>query len=246
MLRQLKLIWVASLSIAAAVAASASSSAEGLLGEIEDLGSGQMRLGAIEIDQERGSFSVPGTVIDLGPSMPPVEFLVIQHDGMKAYESLIGIHTDPLRFNLACILVGLEARKKETPHAMPDARVIEGEPVALEISWEQNGREITQPLGKLIQVEGDEEISEDWVYTGSFFEPDGAFAAQTIQVMVGAMHEPWSIVQHRTGVAVGNYGALTSNLEELPPPGTPVVFKLTRLEAEEGQPESETSEQPQP
>lgn len=200
--------------------------------KIVDLGDGKYRLGQIEIDKQRHSFTVPGTVIDLGPPVAPLEFLVIQRDGMKAYESLLEVDADAVQFNLACILIGFDADKAKAPAHLFDAAPVEGERVNIWVSWDSGDKKVRRPLGALVRVSGGEPVTEEWVYTGSSFGPGGEYLAQEFQVMVGAVHEPWSIIQHRSGLGIGEYGAMTYDPEVVPSAGTPVVLTVERAAAE--------------
>ena len=44
--------------------------------------------------------------------------------------------------------------------------------------------------------------------------------------LVGFVHDPAAIIEHRIGLGLGDYGAITGNPGVLPPPGTTVVLTV--------------------
>ena len=197
---------------------------------LENLGDQRYRIGGrIEVDKARQSFTVPGVVIDLGPENMPLEFLVIAKGGVKAYESLLEMDANALEFNLACILVGLSARNAVPPRRRFDPAPVEGDRVALWVSWEENGRAFRKKISELIQMAGQIPVSDEWAYTGSFFFRDNQYAAQALGLLVGFVHHPASIIQHRSGLGLGNYGAVTYRRSAGPPPGSSFLLTVERL-----------------
>jgi hypothetical protein len=217
-------------SVAAGANAQAPQPSDTPHANIIDLGENRYGVGQIEIDRKTQSFSVPGTVIDLGPPTAPIEFLVIQRGGMKAYESLLGIDADAIQFNLACILIGLDAKRAQHSSQPYDNGPVEGDRVSLTIEWKSGDQSVRHSLGELLRVDGVDKVTEDWVYTGSSYGPTGEYAAQALQVIVGAMHEPWSIIQHHSGLGVGHYGAITYDPDVMPKPKTPILLRVQRLD----------------
>lgn len=199
---------------------------------IKDLGDQRYRIGAILVDKARHSFRVKGRLLRLEP---PLEFLAVRKGGMKAYESLLELDSDAVEFNLACILIGLDEKKGKAPSFHFSPEPVEGTPVALWVSWEADGKTVRMPAAKLL-LQGDKLVDSDaWVYTGSIFAADGTYLAQQDGTLVGFVHNPASIIEHREGIALGNYGEVYPRLSVLPAVGTPVTLEVQRLEVSHDQ-----------
>jgi hypothetical protein len=69
---------------------------------------------------------------------------------------------------------------------------------------------------------------EDWTYTGSFLQgSDGRFVADATGTLVGFVHDPACIIDHRAGLGIGAYGSVQGNPEVLPPVGSAVELIVT-------------------
>jgi hypothetical protein len=178
--------------------------------EVENLGDGRFRVGEILVDKAAGSFSVPATLLDQGVPEAPLEFLVVTKNGPKDYESLFEIEANAFQFNIACILIGLDETNATPPVERFNATPADGDPVDLSISWEESGKQVTKPIGSFLQITGDRQVTDEWVYIGSYFLPDGAYAAEWSGLAVGFVHDPESIIQHASGLGLDAYGAVTS------------------------------------
>lgn len=193
---------------------------------VEDLGDGRYRIGAIEIDKEAQRFSVPGAVIDLAENMP-LEFLAVAKGGLKSYEALIELDVSAVEFNLACILIGLDADKATHPKRHFDPDPVTGDVVDVRVSWQRDGQEQAYDIERLLR--GTPDAAEHlWVYTGSYFTPKGDYMAKLVGTLIGFVHDPESIIQHQTGLGLGNYGAITYDPDVRPPAGTPVKITVSR------------------
>lgn len=83
-------------------------------------------------------------------------------------------------------------------------------------------------VGSADQLLANEEAAVDsavWVYTGSQFNED-IYAAARDGTLVGFVHDPASIIEHRTGMGLGNYGTIGGNQATAPPVGTPVCLTV--------------------
>ena len=52
--------------------------------------------------------------------------------------------------------------------------------------------------------------------------------AEAAGTLVGFVHDTWSIIQHREGLGLGNYGAITIDAEVLPAAGSAVLLRVQR------------------
>ena len=189
---------------------------------IKDLGNNQYQVGQIVIDKSKGQFRVPGKVIRTELFL---EFLAVTKGGFKAYESMLELEVNAFEFNLACILIGLDNENVKPAKFHFDAKPVEGDRVELQIEWRQKGATVFVSAAELL-VEGEKDPKHpqsDWIYLGSTFYPDGKYMAEVDGVLVGFVHSPASVIEHRTGVGLGNYGAVGVS-KKVPPLDTPVVL----------------------
>jgi len=192
--------------------------------KVQDLGGGRFKVGLVEVDQKNGSFQVPGRILR---DEPPLEFLVITTAGFKSYESLIEIGASAYEFNLACILIGLDSKNAKGSRFHFDPEPVVGESVSLRVSFEKGGKTVTVDPADLIISEGKTLPRDAWIYTGSVFGFDGQYLAQVDGTAVGFVHDPSSIIEHRTGF-LGNYGEVGPNKKVLPAVGERVTLTVKR------------------
>lgn len=189
---------------------------------IKELGNNLYQVGNIKIDKNKKVFTITGTVIR---NEPPVEFIAVTKGGEKAYESLLEMEVNAFEFNLACILIGLDEKKgKSSPmHFSPEA--VEGDKVDITMSWKKQDKNNTLPISQLLESETGKNLSSDWVYTASTFTPDGQFLANLDGTLIGFVHSINTIIEHRTGLGLGNYGGITIS-NKLPPLGTKITLEI--------------------
>ena len=196
---------------------------------IQDLGNGHYRIGTIKIDKTKRQFSVPGSVIKLERPDSPIEFIAVSKGGRKRYEAIFEMETSAVDFNLACILIGLDANHAIHPKHHFDPLPLKGDAVEMFVSWEGEGKKRHVPITNILRVAGSTHVTNEWIYTGSFFAPNGRYIADAMGTLVGFVHDPGSIIQHRLGLGLGNYGAVIKNPDILPPPGTPILLDVSRI-----------------
>ena len=199
-----------------------------IVSPVEDLGNGRYRVGAIEIDKDAQRFTVTGTTIGLAENTP-VEFLAVAKGGYKSYEALLELDVSAVEFNLACILIGLDTANASHPKFHFDKTIVTGDIVDVRVSWVRDGREQEFEIERLLQGTA-EPKDHVWVYTGSFFTPDGTYMATMSGTLIGVVHDPESIIQHRTGLGLGAYGAVQTNRATLPASGTRIVVWVKKLD----------------
>jgi hypothetical protein len=197
-------------------------------GSIQDLGSGHYRIGAIVVDKQAGRFTVPGRILR---TAGPLEYFATAPGGMKAYETLLELATRGTDFNLACILVGLDTAYSRHNEYQFDRRPAEGQLVELTISWSVDGEPRSATATELLltdaQREAQAKAGDEWVYTGSLMDPkDTGFYAERTGTLIGFVHDPLTIIEHRTGLGIGAYGFIAGNPALLPPIDTPIELTV--------------------
>lgn len=196
--------------------------------EVLDLGAGRILVGNIVVDKELGEFRVPGRMLKLDTATAPIEFLAAARSGDKGYESALELDVSAFEFNLACILIGLTENAKSQPYAHFDPKPVEGDPVDIRVSWRLDGRLHDRPVGDLIKLSTGTREPDEWSYTGSAFNENGSYRAQVWGTLIGVVHDPDSIIHHRTGLGLNDYGAVIINHDVAPPPDTRIVLTVRR------------------
>lgn len=191
-----------------------------------DLGNGRYRVGPIEIDKEAQRFTVTGTTIMLAEDAP-IEFLAVARGGHKSYEALLELDSTAVEFNLACILIGLDADHASPPSQHFDQTMVTGDVVNVRVSWVDEGREQTFEIERLLRGTA-EPKDHVWVYTGSYFAQDGTYMASRSGNLIGFVHDPESIIQHQKGLGLGEYGAITYDPDVMPRELTLVTVSVSR------------------
>ena len=195
---------------------------------IRELGDGRYQIGAIIVDKPGQKLTVPGRVLRLEP---PLEYLASTPNGGKAYEALLELDTDAYQFNLACILIGLDNNDVTLPEYQFDAKPIAGPPVAITASWDSDGKTVTVGINELLHIDGKVPAAGGWVYTGSH-EMDGdppVYMAHFLGTLIGFVHDPASVIGHKTGLGIGAYGSVGGNSELLGEVGLELRLSVERV-----------------
>jgi hypothetical protein len=196
--------------------------------QVLDLGDGRYRVGQVEVDSALQRFTVPGRVLRAGP---PIEFLAVARGGRRSYEAMIELDATAFEFNLACNLIGLDAeRARGRPGFTYDPQPVDGDRVALELSWEDGGPTSRAPEALL--TDGGPQPVGEWVYTGSDFTNDGSFLAHVDGTLIGLVHDPSSVIEHESGLGMESGGSI-STTSEAPPADTAVVLTVERVGAQQ-------------
>jgi len=215
--------WLRSLLVLAAAIwggiASAAPQESGAVGDVKALGNERYQIGSIIIDKSARTFKLPGRII---VSNAPLEYLAGSPKGRKNYEALLELDATSIEFNLACILVGLEASPNQVPyHQFSKLRLV-GPRVAIRIEWQEGGKARTMSAAEAVlnPEAGVKPDAVEWVYTGRSFVPleQGAPDPGTL---VGFVHDPHTIIEAMDPIGIGAYGSVRGNAG-LPPPGTSI------------------------
>ena len=194
---------------------------------IEDLGNQQYRIGPIQIDKKNKQFSVTGKIYRL---LSPLEFLAASKGGQKRYESMIELDSSAHEFNLACILIGLDAKNAKPPKMHFDENSTMGDKVDITIEWQAAGKKISATPEQLLSGKGLKLKNANWNYTGSLLVPGGEFMAEVDGTIIGFVHDPSSIIEHQEGLGLGQYGLIGAS-KLAPPVGTRVTLSIRNSSA---------------
>lgn len=191
------------------------------VGEMKPLGADRYQVGRIVVDKRARSFSVPGRVLVQGK---PLEYLATSPGGMKGYETLFELDTTGSEFNLACILIGLEADPRSVGNESRTSKSMPGPRVAIQVAWVDDGKQRLVPAAQLLlNPESDvKPETVEWVYTGSPASMVlGRFTTDETGTLIGFVHDPNTLIESVMPIGLGAYGSVRGHAS-LPATGTAV------------------------
>lgn len=199
---------------------------------IEDLGNSVYRIGSIKVDKAKRILTVPGVMLPYEKEKA-IEFIASTNQGYKSYESVFALEANAFEFNLACILIGLDAKQAVLPKFHFDPEAVKGNVVSINVAWEVEGKSIDYDVAALLKV-GDTKpaIPSVWIYTGSQFIEGDRYMAQMDGVLIGLSHDPASIIEHREGLGLGDWGGVTIDADLAPPAGREIIVKVKGVSGE--------------
>jgi hypothetical protein len=187
--------------------------------EVRPLGGDRFQIGAIVVDQAARTMTVPGRVLR---TEPPLEYIAVSVGGVKGYESLLELDATGFEFNLACILIGLSNEDVVLPRYQFDLEPVVGPAVGLKVRWGSGADQKEYDAAAILWSNGKVDAAADWVYTGSYNDAGdpSPYMAQVLGTLIGFVHDPAAVIEHRAGLGIGAYGSIGGNLDLLPELGT--------------------------
>jgi hypothetical protein len=193
------------------------------------LGGDRYQIGSILVDKRAHRVVVPGHIAHLGEA--PLEYVAVSTHGLKAYESLLEVEASGSEFNLAMILIGADVDLSthlamQFDRHLPDGQIVE---VALRFTVDKRQKTVSALEALLPDAQRSATPPSEWVYTGSFSHPsmNGVYAADASGTLVGFVHDPADVIEHRNGLGIGKYGSVRGDPSLLPPIGSPVELVVT-------------------
>lgn len=193
---------------------------------MQALGRDRYRIGAILVDKKARRLTVAGRILG---SDRPLEYLAVARGGYKSYESLVELDTTGSEFNLACILLGLDASLTKRPEYQFSKDALTGQRVTLEFSWKVGSKRVKATGLEMLLTDAQRSVEQrdEWVYVGSNMQTDNTFGADLSGTLVGFVHDPNSVVEHAIGLGIGAYGSVAGNKALVPPKDTPIELTMT-------------------
>ena len=206
---------------------------------MKDLGGDRYQIGRILVEKRAHRLTVPGHVQHLGEA--PLEYLAVTTHGMKAYETLLEVDATGSEFNLALILIGGDSERSSHPAFQFDRTLPFGQLTDIQVRWTAGGNPHTATADEaLLTAEQRRELPpSEWIYTGSVTPPhQTVYGADAAGTLIGFVHDPNDVIEHRAGLGIGRYGSVRGNTALMPPIGTPVevIVTLTGRVRERGEP----------
>jgi hypothetical protein len=209
----------------AAQPAAETAAPEAAVPEVKPLGGDRFQIGAIVVDQSARTLTVSGRLLR---AEPPLEYIAVSVGGVKAYESLLELDATGVELNLACILLGLSNEQVVLPRYQFDLEPAVGPSVGIKVRWGSGAERKEYDAAEILWLNGKPGASGDWVYTGSYNDAgeSSPYMAQVLGTLIGFVHDPASVIEHRVGLGIGAYGSIGGNVELLPPVGTELTLTI--------------------
>jgi len=203
------------------------------------LGGERYEIGRILVEKRAHRITVPGHVQHLGEA--PLEYLAVTTRGLKAYETLLELDATGSEFNLALILIGCDSALSSHPGFQFDRSLPFGQVTDITVRWNAGGtaKSATAEQALLSDEQRQQMPPSEWIYTGSITPPHQTiFGADAAGTLIGFVHDPNDVIEHRAGLGIGRYGSVRGNTALMPAIGTPVevVVTLTERVRKRGEP----------
>jgi hypothetical protein len=159
---------------------------------VRPIGPGRFQVGQVTLDKQTRSVTFPGVV---NQTEAIIEYLVVTRDG-KLHESLLRTDVSPKEIHVAMLL--LDAKGGGTSAVPEDPlKPIRGDPVIIEVSWKEKGREKRLRAEELVfNTQTKTNLAKGvWVYNGSLLE-NGAFMADREGSIVSLITDPFALVNN--------------------------------------------------
>lgn len=197
---------------------------------VEKLSADRLRVGAITIDRSKRLITVPGRMLPYDEGKP-IEYVATMRQGFKAYESVITLDADAFEFNLACILMGLDPDRGVGAAYHFDPEPVDGDRVSIRVRWRENDRWVEVDAVELLSVREEKPAApSEWSYTGSFFLDGDRYQAQMYGVLIGLIHDPATIIEHRQGLGLGDWGSIAIDPGTAPAGGHEIELLIRGLD----------------
>jgi len=196
---------------------------------VVDLGREKFRIGSIQIDKAKHLITIPGVMLPHEDGKL-IEFLATMKQGYKSYESVMSLDANAFEFNLACILIGLDSKNAVSSKYHFDKNPVQGDPVSIKVGWKKDGEQFEYNAIDMLKI-GERKTSKPsvWSYTGSMFDND-AYLAQMSGVLIGLIHDPASIIEHKEWLSIEKWGGITVNADVAPGNGHAIYIKIQRID----------------
>jgi hypothetical protein len=195
---------------------------------MQALGKDRYRIGSILVDKKARRLTVGGRILGVDR---PLEYLAVTRGGYKSYEALTELDSTGSEFNLACILLGLDANKTKRPEYQFATEPLVGQRVAIEFSWQVGSQTIKATGLQMLLTDAQRAVEkrDDWVYIGSMMLEPTTFGADNTGALAGFVHDPTAVIEHVSGLGIGAYGSVAGNRALLPPDNTRIEMTMTVL-----------------
>ncbi|MBL9137924.1 MAG: hypothetical protein JNK85_18810 [Verrucomicrobiales bacterium] len=196
---------------------------------LRPVGLGVFEIGRVRLDKSARTVSFPAVV---NARQGPMEYLIVTPYG-STHESVLRTDAEPYHIHLSVLLLGaqgethaLENPPRATQVVDPWTQPIHGDPVRLEVTWEQDGTlHRCAAEDWVYNLESRAPMSHgSWTYNGSLVHR-GLFRAQIDGTIASLIASPSALINNPR-IGAQNDDIWTVNTNALPAMGTPVTVIL--------------------
>jgi hypothetical protein len=130
---------------------------------VKQIAPGVFQIGRVRLDKQSRSIAFPAVV---NMTEAAIEYAIVTKYG-KTHESLLRTDTEPKDIHVAMLLLGAKGSSDAVPE--DPLKPIPGDPVTIELSWHEKGREKRLAIEELVwNVQTKTNLSKGaWIYNGS-------------------------------------------------------------------------------
>jgi hypothetical protein len=130
---------------------------------VKQIAPGIFQIGRVRLDKQSRSIAFPAVV---NMTEAAIEYAIVTKYG-KTHESLLRTDAEPKDIHVAMLLLGAKGASNAVPE--DPLKPIPGEPVIIELSWRDQGREKRLAIEELVwNVQTKTNLSKGpWIYNGS-------------------------------------------------------------------------------
>jgi len=196
---------------------------------VADLGGGRFSVGAVVFDRKKREITIPAAV---NMVEGPVEYVLVGRNG-KVHEAVFTTEAEARDIHVAALLLGMKPEPDLGPMNAAAPLRRQGM-VVIRVEWDRNGPPESLFLNETVNVSDPSSGATvsalpagAWLYNGSRFEADGAFAASRSASIISIIRDQDALVNY-PGVSRDNDEIHTPNAARLPKKDHPVriILKL--------------------
>lgn len=197
---------------------------------IEQVDPTTLRIGRVTVDAADRQILLPAVVI-LNEGL--IEVVLSTWYG-KVHESVFSTPVRPLDLHVACLLIGLREGPnpgwrlpEEVEYRPPGWDKPPGSLVNVFVGWEAGSEPREMPIEACLMDQPTSRSlpSTAWVFTGSWLDPDGVYAADALGSIITNYHDPSAVID--CPLELGQADDYTfANPSRLPDVGTTVTIRI--------------------
>jgi hypothetical protein len=192
---------------------------------VKKLGPNRYQIGAVLVDTESGTVSIPGQINIISPETI-LEFFACTGRG-KTHESLVMVEAEPIHIQLGLLRLNMNPGMNLT--AQGDPHTPTGDPADIWVDWQRAGEMVRLRAEDLIwnAVDDREMQKTNWIFTGARIK-NNQFTAQLFYSIIALYRDPDAIMNHPL-LGGTDDRTFRVNPSTIPAKGTPVTVTIQRI-----------------
>ena len=192
---------------------------------VKKLGPNRYQIGAVLVDTESGTVSIPGQINIISPETI-LEFFACTGRG-KTHESLVMVEAEPIHIQLGLLRLNMNPGMNLT--AQGDPHTPTGDPADIWVDWQRAGEMVRLRAEDLIWNAVDDRAMQktNWIFTGARIK-NNQFTAQLFYSIIALYRDPDAIMNHPLPGGTDDR-TFRVNPSTIPAKGTPVTVTIQRI-----------------